>query len=341
MSKPFRPTRRRFIHTTAAASAAVTLGAPYIVKGASKKLRIATLAPKGSSWAKAFEKTAREVKEQTDGEVEIKIYDGGVMGDEGAMIRKMRHGQLDGAAVTSVGLGEINSQLLMLQLPLLFKDYAQLDYTRTQMSATFEKMLEDAGFKFGAWGDVGWIFLFSNTPVKTPDDIKSTKMWVWDSDPVSKAVMSVANVNAVELGVPDVLPSLETGLIDAFTNSPYGSIALQWYTKARYVTNLKLSIGIGGSVLTQKAWQAISPDAQKVLTDITAANYGALLKRIRSDNKKAMSTLKEKGLEVVEPGDIAKWATIAVQVRQRLIDDKTLDGKLVETMLDHVKNAPA
>src|SRR6188768_1388205 len=153
----FRPTRRRFIHATAAASAALTFGAPFIARGASKKLRIATLAPKGSSWAKAFEKTAREVKEKTDGEVEIKIYDGGVMGDEGAMIRKMRHGQLDGAAVTSVGLGKINAQMLMLQLPLLFKDYAQLDYVRAQMSTTFEAMLEAEGFKFGAWGDVGWI----------------------------------------------------------------------------------------------------------------------------------------------------------------------------------------
>ncbi|HWB81626.1 MAG TPA: TRAP transporter substrate-binding protein DctP [Nannocystaceae bacterium] len=341
MSMLFRPTRRRFIYTTAAASAAATFVAPYIAKGASKKLRIATLAPKGSSWAKAFEKTAREVKERTAGEVEMKIYDGGVMGDEGAMIRKMRHGQLDGAAVTSVGLGEINTQLLMLQLPLLFKDYAQLDYVRGAMSSTFEGMLEAEGFKFGAWGDVGWIFLFSNTPVKTPTDIKSTKMWVWDADPVSKAVMAVAKVNAVPLGVPDVLPSLETGLIDAFTNSPYGSIALQWYTKARYVTNLKLSIGIGGSVLTQKAWQSISPEAQQVLTDITAENYGALLKRIRSDNKKAMSTLKEKGLEVVEPGNIVEWANVAVQVREKLISDKTLDGKLVETMLGHLKSAPS
>ncbi len=340
MSKLLHPSRRRFIRTTAAATAAVTFGAPYIVKGATKKLRIATLAPKGSSWAKAFEKSAREVRERTGGEIEMKIYDGGVMGDEGAMVRKMRHGQLDGAAVTSVGLGKINQQLLMLQLPMLFKSYEQLDYVRAQMSATFAGMLEAEGFKFAAWGDVGWIYLFSNTPVKTPDDIKSTKMWVWEDDPVSKAVMSVAGVSAVPLGVPDVLTSLEAGLIDAFTNSPYGSIALQWYAKAKYVTNLKLSIGIGGSVLTQKAWDAISPEAQKVMTEITEENYGKLLQRIRSDNKKAMHTLKEKGLEVVEPENIAAWTSVATKVREKLVADKTFDATLVSTMLEHVKQAP-
>ena len=334
-------TRRRFIRTTAAASAATILGAPYIARGAAKTLRIATLAPDGSSWHKAFEETAREVYARTNKELEIVIYAGGTMGDEGAMVRKMRHGQLDGAAITSVGLGEINKQLLMLQLPLLFANDSQLDYVRGQMSSTFEGLLDAGGFRLAAWGDLGFIYLFSNTPVKTPDDIKSTKMWVWDTDPVSKAVMEVAGVNAVELGVPDVLPSLQTGLIDAFTNSPYGSIALQWYTKAAYVTNLKMSVGIGGSVLTNKAWNDLDPAHQQVLTDVTKEKYGELVTRIRKDNKKSMKSLKEAGLAVVEPEDFARWGTIAVLAREKLIKDGVLDGDMVKTMLAHLANAPS
>lgn len=334
-------TRRRFIRSTAAASAATVLGAPYIARGATKKLRLATLAPERSSWHIAFEDTAREVYERTNKELEIIIYAGGTMGDEAAMVRKMRHGQLDGGAITSVGLGEINKQLLMLQLPLLFKDDKQLDYVRGQMSATFEALLEAGGFKLGAWGDVGPIYLFSNTPVKTPVDIRSTLMWVWDTDPVSKAVMAaVEGVNAVELGVPDVLPSLQTGMINAFTNSPYGAIALQWYSKAAFVTNLKLSFGIGGSVLTTKAWNDLDPAHQQVLTDVTKEKYSELVTRIRKDNKKAIKSLKDAGLTVVEPEDFVGWATVAVKAREKLIADKVLDGELVKTMLAHLENAP-
>lgn len=332
--------RRKFIHTTAAVSAGVIAGAPWIAKAGTIKLRIATLAPTGSSWAKAFEKSARHIKEKTSGAVEIKTFFGGSMGDEGAMVRKMRHGQLDGAALTSVGLGAINKQLLMLQLPLLFRDYHQLDYVRDKMSSTFETLLEESGFKHGAWGDVGFIYLFSNTPVKVPGDLKSCKPWVWDEDPISKMTMEVAGVNAVELGVPDVWTSLETGMIDAFANSPYGSIALRWYEKARYVTNLKLSVGIGGSVLTQKAWQSLPAEVQTALTEVTKESHAALLERIRSDNKKAMKTLKEKGLTVVEPENFVEWASNAVQVRERLVKNGTLDAKLVETMLGHLKDAP-
>ncbi len=340
MKKQTKVARRKFLEVGAAASAATIVGAPLIARAAPIKLRVATLAPQGSSWHKAFEKTARDLRERTGGAVEMKIYAGGSMGDESAMVRKMRHGQLDGAAVTSVGLGEINSQLLMLQLPLLFKDNVQLDHVRGQMSDTFTKLLADGGFRLGAWGDVGTLYLFTNTPVKAPADLKSTKLWVWDADPISKKIAHVAGVNAVELGVPDVLPGLETGLIDAFTTSPYGSIALQWYAKARYVTNLKLAVGIGGSVITQKAWDSLPADAQQALEEVTKETYGALLTRIRSDNKKAMTTLKDKGIEVVEPDNFVEWASIAVQVREKLIADKTLDGELVAKMLEHLKNAP-
>jgi TRAP-type transport system periplasmic protein len=332
-------TRRSFIKTTAATGAAVAFGAPWIAKGAAAvTLRIGTLAPQASRWHKAFESTAREVKRETDGAVDIKIYAGGTMGDEAAMVRKMRIGQLDGAAVTSVGLGDINKQLLMLQLPLLFKSYKQLDYVRSKMSGKFEQLLSDEGFRLGSWGDVGFIYLFSNTPIKQPSDIKGTKMWVWDSDPVSKKVMEVVGVNAVPLGVPDVLPSLQTGVIDAFTNSPYAAIALQWYTKARYVTDLRLSMGVGASVITEKSWNKIPDDARAVLDKVTAATHKKLLKSIRSDNDKAVKALLDKGLKVIGPESMPAWTSAAMKVRNELTG-KLFDKGLMSEMLGHLKKA--
>lgn len=340
MSRARTTTRRRFIRTTAAASAVTAFGAPYIARGAKKTLRLATLAPDKSSWHAAFEDTAREVLKRTNGELEIIIYAGGTMGDEAAMVRKMRHGQLDGGAITSVGLGEIDKQLLAPQIPMLFRDEKHLHYVREKMSSTFEGLLEKGGFKLGAWGDVGPIYVFSNTPVKVPNDLKSTKPWVWDTDPVSKAVMKVIGVNAVELGVPDVLPSLQTGLIDAFTNSPYGAIALQWYSKATYVTNIKLSFGIGGSVLTTKAWNELDPAHQQVLTDVTKEKYGELVEKIKKDNKKAIKSLKAAGIQVVEVEDWLAWSAVAIQTREKLVKDGTIDGAIVRQMLEHIENAP-
>lgn len=338
MNRIVTPNRRTFVKTAATAAGVALTGAPLVARGAAKTvLKIATLAPDGSTWHKAFKQVAREIKARTEGAIDIKIYAGGVMGDEPAMVRKMRTGQLDGAAVTSVGLGDINQQLLMLQLPLLFRNDAELDKVRTAMSDKFTKLLADSGFVLSGWGDVGPGFLFSNTPIKQPSDAKSTKMWVWDSDPVSKEVMKIAGVNAVPLGVPDVLPSLQTGVIDAFTNSPYGAIALQWYTKAAYVTNLKLAMTIGGSVMTAKTWESLTDDQRTEMQAVANETHDKLLRRIRSDNKKAMKTLVDKGIQVVEPENMSAWLDLSVKVRENLTG-KVFDAELVAEMLRHLNS---
>jgi TRAP-type C4-dicarboxylate transport system substrate-binding protein len=331
-----KPLRRTFLKSTAVTTAAVATGFPLIAKGAAEHtLKIATLAPEGSSWHKAFKQVARDVKEQTDGRIVIKLYAGGVMGDEAAMVRKMRTGQLDGAAVTNVGLGEINAQLLMLQLPLLFRTNEELDRVRGAMSAKFEGLLSASGFRLAGWGDVGFTYLFSNSPIRKPSDAKATKMWVWDTDPVSKEVMKVAGINAIPLGVPDVLPSLQTGVVDAFLNSPYGAIALQWYTKAAYITNLKLAVTIGGSVMSTSSWDKLSDDDKQILDDIAHSKHGALLKRIRKDNTKAVDALKEKGMEVIEPEDFGAWKKVADTVRENLTGS-LFDKALVSEMMGHL-----
>lgn len=301
------------------------------------ELKIASLAPKGSSWMKSFEKTNREIKKATDGEVALKIYGGGVMGDEGAMVRKMRTGQLDGAAVTNVGLGDIAPSLLVLQLPLLFKNYRELDYVRDKMSPRLTKILDDNGFVLLHWGDVGFNYLFSNTPVKKPSDIKKTKMWVWDADPISKKVMEVAGVNGVMMGVPDVLPSLQTGVVDAFGNSPYGAVALQWHAKAKYVTNLKLAMVIGGLVVSKKSWNEIPEKHQKAIREITAKNGRDLLKQIRQDNQQAIGTIKKSDIKLIQPSEIKSWLALARKVEKDLTG--TLFPKsLVAEMKKHLKD---
>jgi TRAP-type C4-dicarboxylate transport system substrate-binding protein len=341
-SRPARTTprlsRRRFVQAGAASASALTItGAPWIANAAvaeGKVFKLATLAPQNSSWMKAFQAAGREIKERTGGSLSYKLYGGGVMGDEGAMIRKMRTGQLDGAAVTSVGLGEIHKQLLMLQLPMVFRSVEELDRTRDKMSDKLNKLMADSNFRLLGWGDVGFGYFFSNTPVASPAELKQTKMWVWDVDPISKQVYRSAGVNAVPLSVPDVLPSLQTGVIDAFVNAPYAAIALQWYTKVKYVTNLKFNAVIGGSVVTQKAYDSITEQERQIVAEVSAKYHGQLLAQIRGDNKRAITTLQSKGITPVEP-DAAAWKKLAEAVRKEMTGGH-FDSALVNEMLSYV-----
>lgn len=316
------------------AAAGLTTASPAFAEP-KYELKIASLAPKGSSWMKSFEKTNREIQKATGGEVALKIYGGGVMGDEGAMVRKMRTGQLDGAAVTNVGLGDIAAELLVLQLPLTFKDEKELDYVRDKMTPTFEKILAEKGFVLLHWGDVGFNYVFSNQPVLVPDDIKKTKMWVWDADPISKAVMDVAGVNGVLMGVPDVLPSLQTGVIDAFGNSPYGAVALQWHTKATQVLNLKLAMVIGGLVVNKKSWDAIPDNHRTAIMKIARQNGTDLLTQIRKDNQSAIGTIQKSDIKLNQPKDINTWLALAKKVETKLTGS-LFPAALVAQMKQHL-----
>lgn len=327
--------RRQFVSALLALTAVALLAAPAFAEKPKYVLKVGSLAPAGSTWVKSFEKTNREINAATNGEVVMKIYAGGVMGDESAMVRKMRTGQLDGGALTSVGLGDVNPELLVLQLPLTFRNDAELDYVRDKMSPTFTKLLEDKGFVLLHWGDVGFNYVFSNTEITKPDDFKKAKMWVWDLDPISKAVMEVSGVNGTLLGVPDVLPSLQTGVIDGFSNSPYGAVALQWHTKAKYVTDLKLAVVIGGLVITKKTWESLPEEHRKAIMEISQKNGKELLTAIRNDNQSAIKTIAASGIKSVPAQNMNDWLAMAKKTKESLTG-KLFPKALVDEMNAHL-----
>jgi TRAP-type transport system periplasmic protein len=261
------------------------------------EVKLATLAPKGSAWAKILEKGATEIETKTDGRVKIKWFFGGSQGDEREAVRKMKLGHLHGAAITAVGMGLIKSDVRVLELPFLFKDDKELDYVREKMAPDFEKQFEEAGYVLLAWGDVGWVHVYANLDIQSKDDLKKTKMWAWTDDPIVKAFFKRLGVNGVPLGVPDVLPSLQTGLIDGCYGSPLAAVALQWYTKVKYGTSIPISYSIGAMVISKESFSKLSADDQKAIREVSKSMEGELMKTVRKDNERAKKAMQKQGVK--------------------------------------------
>ena len=152
-------------------------------------LKIATLAPENSAWDKVFKRFEKEVETATSGTLDLKVYNGGVQGDEEVVVRKMKSGQLDGAALTAVGLSKIVPNALVLQLPGLFTSYKELDYVRKKMNDELTAEFDKQGYVFLGWGDVGFAYIFSNTPIEKPEDLQKAKMWAWSADPIASVII--------------------------------------------------------------------------------------------------------------------------------------------------------
>ncbi len=283
------------------------------------QLRIATLAPSGSPWMSVLDKAAGEIKDKTAGRVTLKYYEGGQQGDEKDFVRKVQLGQLDGAAITAVGLSLIDESIKVLEIPRLFESYEEVDYVADRMWPYFQKKFEKKGFKLNDRGEVGWIHFLSKNEMKTVADLKKTKPWLWE-DKVVKSMFGKLGIGGVPLGVPEVDSALTANRIDACYGSPVAAVALQWYTKVKYMSSMPMSFGIGATVVSMDAIKKISAEDQKTVQEIGKAASKKLRKTIRKANEDAKSTMAKKGVKVVEtPKEIVdEFTKVAASVQSEL-----------------------
>jgi len=213
------------------------------------QLRLATLAPRSSDLGKAFQRLRKELREKTNGDVELKMYHGGVAGDEETVVRKMRVGQLDGALLTSTGLGALVPQVLVLQAPGLITSYPALDDVRKELAPQLEALFTKAGYTLVSWGDSGQVRIFSKHKIQHPDDLKGVRPWVWRGSPTMRAFIEAAGANGVTLGLPEVFGALQTGMVDTVIASSIGVLGFQWHTRLKTITKPGGGIVVGAYVI--------------------------------------------------------------------------------------------
>ena len=298
------------------------------------EFKIATVAPDGSAWMRIFNQMKGKIEQKTGGAVKLRFYPGQSQGDERDVVRKINTGQLHGGSFTAVGLSMINPKVMVLQMPLVFTTYEQLDKVRVALKAEFEQSFRDKGYELLGWGDVGWVFLMSKDPIKNKGDLKKHKVWVWSDDPISKTMMQENGVSPRLLGLPQVYPALNTGMVNAVYNAPLAALTLQWHTKVKYYSDFPLAIAIGATVVSKKVFDTLTPEQQKTVKEICEKYHAALNKRVRSDNDKALATLKAGGLQSVEVSEASKKefrdsaAKVAKQFAPRYYPKELLDKVL-------------
>lgn len=269
------------------------------VRADNVELRIATLAPSGSSWMQVLDKAASETRDKTGGRITLKYFEGGQQGDERDYVRKINLGQLDGAAVTAVGLSMIDESIRVLELPMMFESAEEFDYVADKLWPHFQKKFEKKGFKLNDRGEVGWIYFLSKGKVEKLADLRGQKLWMWGDDQLVGAVFKKLGLNGVPLGVPEVDAALTSGKIDACYGSPVAAVALQWYSKVKFMTSMPMSFAMGATVLSINAYKKMSPEDAKVLEDISRVYAKKLRKTIRKANEDAKGTMSRKGVTVV------------------------------------------
>lgn len=297
-------------------------------------IKMGTTAPEGSSWHQIFKEMGEKWRQAPGGGVVLRIYPGGVLGDEPDLVRKMRVGQIQSAALTTTGLSEIDKSVAALQIPMMFRSYDELDQVRERLRPTLEKRLEAKGFVVLNWGDAGWVMFFAKEPFATPDDLKKMKLFVWAGDNDAIEIWKAAGFQPVPLPSTEILTGLQTGLINAFDTTPLLALSSQWFGLAPHMLDLRWAPLVGATVVSKSAWERLPREARPDLLKAAGEAGRRLKEDIRQANDKAIDAMKTRGLKVipVTQAIVDAWQRAAESAYPRI------RGAIVPaTMFDEVK----
>lgn len=299
-------------------------------------IKFATLAPSGTTWMNLLEDWDRELRARSKGRIGFKFYPGGVQGDEPDVLKKMRFNQLQGGAFTGYGMGRMYSPARVLELPFLFDNTDEIDFVREQFSDQFKQGFKDKGYVLVGWMEVGFVHVFSRQPIRSLEDMKASRVWLWQGDPLGQAFFKASGISPVPLSIVDVYTSLSTGLIDTVYSPPLGAIALQWFTKTDYVSTVPLTNGMGGLIISRKFFDTLPEDLQALLHETGTDAGEKLIAATRVDNARSLDTLKEHGLQFIEP-DAGMSETVLLNVRDRAAAELVASDYIPASVFDRTR----
>ena len=297
--------------------------------------KVATLSPDGSFWMKTMREAGKEVEAATDNRVKFKWYPGGVMGDDKAVLRKMRVGQLQGAALPMGELLSFYPDSQAYGIPFLFNSYEEVDYVRSQLDDSLITGFAEGGMEVLGIAEGGFGYFLTAEPVRVPADLQQQKVWVPQNDVVSARLAQSIGVTPIPLTLPDVLPGLQTGLVNTVAVSPMGAIVLQWHTQVAHITDIPLMYFCGVISLTGKSFNKLSADDQAVVKAVFGKAFKLIDERNRMDNVKAFEALTNQGVETVVLTEAERDAWLAMQAPGEQMMQS--EGQLSAEALERIK----
>jgi len=296
------------------------------------KIRLGTLAPRGTSWHRSLLEMGEKWRAVQGPDSAFIVYTDGSQGGEADMVRRMRVGQLNAALLSVVGLTEIDDSVAALQkMPMVFRSWDEVDYVREKLRPGLEKRFLEKGFVVLFWGDAGWVRFFSKEPALRPADYRRMKVFAWVGDNPQVDIMKALGYQPVVLEISDILPGLQTGMINMVPSTPFYALVGQFYGHAPHMLDMNWVPIVGAVVMTRKAWDAMSPSAQQALRQAADAGGAELRAISRRENEEAVEAMKKRGLKVqpLTPEIEAEWRAVAEQayplIRGRMVPAPLFD----------------
>ena len=285
-------------------------------------IKLATLAPEGTEYYNLLLEMGQRWQEETNGEIILRIYPNGVVGRESDTIRKMRIGQIQASAMSSIGLADLTDQIQAFTIPMVFKDYDDIEKVKEVMFDDISNGLSESGFKLLFLVDIGWVYWFSANEIAVPEDLRNAKIYTTAGDYVTVELFKRFGFNAIPVSETDILISLQTGMINSMQTVPILSLSSGWFALMPNMLDLKWAVFIGAVIIDERVWSKIRPEHQKVMMEVAQEIGKKYQENGRKTDAQAIEMMKKYGMKVKTPTDeeLKIWEDFKEEIIPDVID---------------------
>jgi TRAP-type transport system periplasmic protein len=306
-------------------------------------LRISSIAPEGTGYARELRALAAETQSATLGRVRIKTYFGAVAGEEHNAWARVQRGQLDGVASAAMLCEELSPSMRVMRLPGLFRNRDEVVAVMTRLKPLTDREFERAGARNLGGVMVGPVILFTREPMRTLAEMRQHTYWIWDADKVMTPVYPVLGISVLPLPIYDAAHAYEQKRHDGFVATPVAALAFQWSTLARYYEPLPIAYLVGCLVVANRAYDELALGDQQALAGAAAKAVMHIDAVGREMDAQLLGGLFEKqGLREVPVSSAlqVEYEVSAVRARALLMAQHRVDPELVgkvEQMLKEIR----
>jgi len=309
---------------------AALLAAPALAQP--KLVKVATIAPQGSIYHRVLQEMGEAYRDASGTQARFVIYANSIQGTEADTVRRMRVGQLDASMLSVVGLSQIDPSVAALQfMPMMFRSWEELDHVREQLRPELEAKLAAKGFVVLIWGEGGWVQFFSKEDIRTPEEYKRARIFAWSGDIVQSSVMKSLGYHPVPIPLADILPALETGMIDAVPVAPLWALVGQFDRITTYMLRINWVPIVGATVMRRQTYEAMTPEARAALRQAADLATDKLRAHRAEQDEGSIKAMQARGLQVREPTpeQLLAWRALAEKswphVRGTMVPAETFD----------------
>ena len=270
-------------------------------------LKLATVAPKSSSFVTALSGMDAAWHKATGGRVKLRLFTDGSVGDEPTAISLMQPpaNHLHAALLTLPGLTRIDEAFSVFGIPFFFQSDEELAYVHQKLAPQLTKRLEAKGFHLVAWSSAGWVQVFSRKPVRTLDQLKQTRLFTSQGSDAMVQWYKANGFHPVALSANDMPGGLATGIVDAVPIPPYPAAVLSVFRYAKFMLDLRVAPLIGATVITTAAWNRVSSEDRAAMMPAARVMEQEMLASAPRQDATAITEMRTRGLTVTTLGPAA------------------------------------